>query len=583
MALPAHADNTALPTLSCDNSIAIGFKPNAETKVLRVGAFKRGDALPNAPAQHLYDPSAPTVLADLCLVKLLVGPGNPGPVGAPSTSAGIGIEVWLPAKDAWNGRVHALGGGGWVGTEETDLTKISSGSTASDMRSAPTVAAQEGAVTSTTDTGHTGTAPLAPVNGSFAMNSDGTINTTLWNDFSSRGIHEQVVVTKALAQAYYGSAPRFTYWDGGSTGGRQALKQAQRYPQDFDGIISEVPAIYWTSFVTAQLYPQIVIHRDLGGKYLSAEQLNLVSNAAIAACDLVDDKHLGFILDPAACRYDPTKDANVLCAANGGKNTTSACVTPPQALAINKIWYGMTSDGSVPDPAVDNGFGPLTGKHKWYGLPRGTSLLLLTSSTPFDLAIHMVALELQDPKLASPSFRNAKANGADGWKSLSYEQLSKAFDAGLALQPQFGFINTDDPDLSAFKARGGKLIHYHGVNDGLIFYQGSVDYYERVLARMGGLSNVQPFYRFYVIAGMGHGPLNGTSNPDANPPLPAIFKGDIYSLLTDWVEKGMAPDNIALKSATNVPMAKTLPMCAYPKKITYVAGDIHAAASYVCR
>jgi feruloyl esterase len=257
--------------LSCDDSIKTGFKPDANTTVLAVKAFKKGDPYPNPTLESLVTPTASTVAqADLCLVKLLVGPGNPGPAGAPSTSAGIGIEVWLPLKKDWNGRVHAIGGGGWVGGEETDVAKISSASAAVDGRSAPGVAADEGAVTSTTDTGHTGGFALG---GSFAMNPDGTISTRQWEDFSERSIQEQIVKTKALATAYYGSAPKYTYWDGNSKGGRQALKVAQRFPEMVDGIVTGNPAINWSSFITADVYPQVVIQRDLGGNYMSAEQL----------------------------------------------------------------------------------------------------------------------------------------------------------------------------------------------------------------------------------------------------------------------------------------------------------------------
>lgn len=581
-ALPAHAATRAKPLpLTCDNSIAASFKPNADTKVLLVKAYSKGDRFPDTPEENRFDPSAPPTIAtaDLCLVKLLVGPGNAGPAGAPSTSAGIGIEVWLPTKDAWNGRVHAIGGSGWAGTEEADPAKISSYTISNDLSSAPFVAGQEGAVVATTDTGHTG----GVMNGAFAMNPDGTINTTLWTDFSSRAIHLQVVLAKALAEVYYGVAPKYTYWDGLSSGGRQGLKQAQRYPEDFDGIISVVPGINWSKFLIANLYPQIVIQRDLGGRHMTPAQLNLVSNAAIGACDLIDGKHLGFILDNATCRYDPTKDRAVLCAADGGINRTADCVTRTQALAINKIWYGMTSDGSVPDPAIDNGVGPLEGKRKWFGLPRGTSLIALAGDAPFSISADMLALALQDPTVARPSFHNAKANGADGWKSMRYEQLAQAFDASVALQPQFGDINTDDPDLTAFKARGGKLIHVQATNDELVPYLGSVDYFERVLAKMGGLSGVNDFYRFYLIPGMAHGSRNGTSNPAANPPVLAPRKAEIYALLTDWVEKGVTPGNVVLKSLDDKPTSKILPMCVYPSKVTFNAGDLNKAGSYVCR
>ncbi|HKR17550.1 tannase/feruloyl esterase family alpha/beta hydrolase [Rhizorhapis sp.] len=560
--------------LECDSSIARNFRPDDQTQVLSVKQYRKGDELPYVKIRDFYPQIPAAVEADVCLVKLLVGPGNPGPADAPSTSRGIGIEIWLPSKKAWNGRIHAVGGGGWVGSEETDLTKISSATAAADLTTAAAVASREGAVSSTTDTGHTG----GSGSGAFAMLPDGSINTALWQDFAYRAIHEQIVKTKALTQAYYGSGARYTYWSGGSTGGRQGLKHAQRFPEDFDGILVAYPAINWTKFITGELYPQVVIQRDLGGKYMSPGQLTMVSNAAIAACDVVGGKHLGFIIDATTCRYDPTKDKNVLCVTNGGKNGTPDCVTPTQALALNKIWYGMTADGSVPDPAVDNGFGPLTGVHRWYGLPRGTTLLALAYDPPFSIATDLVALELQDPRISIPLFRNARGNGQDGWKSLTYAQLTQAFDAGIALQKEFADINTDDPDLSAFKARGGKLIHHHNNNDELIPYPASPQYYERVIEKMGGLSEVQSFYRFYIVPGLGHSPANGTMNDKADPPTYGFVAGVFYNLLTNWVEKGVVPESVVLRSSS-----KSLPVCPYPQKITYVQGDAFSAESYTCR
>ena len=560
--------------LKCDSSIVRNFRPDDQTKVLMVKQYRKGDKLPYFKIREIYPQIPATVDADVCLVKLLVGPGNPGQSDAPSTSRGIGIEIWLPSKEAWNGRIHAVGGGGWVGSEETDLTKISSATAAADLTTAATVASREGAVSSTTDTGHTG----GSGSGAFAMLPDGSINSKLWQDFAYRAIHEQIIKTKALTQAYYGAPARHVYWSGGSTGGRQALKQAQRYPEDFDGILVAYPAINWTRFITGEVYPQVVIQRDLGGKYMSPGQLTMVSNTAIAACDVVGGKHLGFIIDAPSCHYDPTKDKSVLCSADGGANSTPDCVTPIEALALNKIWYGMTADGSVPDPALDNGFGPLTGVHRWYGLPRGTTLLSLAYDPPFNIATDMVALELQDPAIATPLFHNARGNGRDGWKLLTYARLSQAFDAGIAMQKEFADINTDDPDLSAFKARGGKLIHHHNNNDELIPYPGSPQYYERVISKMGGLSEVQSFYRFYIVPGLGHSPANGTMNAAADPPTYGFAAGKFYGLLTDWVEKGVAPESLTLRSSS-----KSLPACLYPKKITYIQGDAFSAESYACR
>lgn len=590
-----RADPAQPVALNCDDSLKAGFQPDTETTVLMVKAFKKGDALllggtPTA--------ATPTAANDLCMVKLLVGPGHPGPADAPSTTQGIGIEVWLPTKAHWNQRVHVYGSGGWGGGVETSTTQLATSINASG--SPAETAGVEGSVSASSDTGHADQVH----GGAFAMNPDGTVNTAGWRDFSLRSIHEMAVKTKALATAYYGTAPTRAYFDGGSKGGRQAMQAAQAYPEDFDGIMVAFPAMNWTRFITAELHPQIVYQRDLVDRGIAiptTAQLDLVSNAAIRACDLVGGQHLGYVIDPAQCRYDPTKDAGVLCAGVGGNagtvgaNTTPACVNLAQATAVNKIWYGMTSDGSAPDPAVDNGWDSgLDGKRRWYGWPRGVSLYNAWVRTfaptvnvnaapegPFGISADTVALNLQDPTIAEPSFVNATGNGASRWKTLSYEALSNAFDRGVALQGAFSDIDANNPDLSAFKARGGKMIHYHGIDDEAIMVQGSIDYYDKVVARMGGLAATQGFYRFYLVPAMGHGfggYHNGSANPDAAPPLP---KRDVlFGALRDWVEQGTPPDTLL---ASSTAPAKSMPLCPYPKKIAFQGGDPLVAASYACR
>jgi tannase/feruloyl esterase len=153
------------------------------------------------------------------------------------------------------------------------------------------------------------------------------------------------VKTRALAAAYYLSPATRTYWDGCSTGGRQGYKEAQNNPADYDGYLVGAPAFNWTKFITSELYPQIVYQRDLGGVALTAAQHTLVSGSAVSACDRVGGQHMGYILDPQSCHYDPTKDANVLCAGVAGNGVTGAsadpgCVDLVQAQAFNKIWYG---------------------------------------------------------------------------------------------------------------------------------------------------------------------------------------------------------------------------------------------------
>lgn len=574
--VPQSPEQAAQSTLVCDDTLKTAFKPDANTTVLAVKPFKKGEALLLAGTATATTPLATN---DVCLVKLNVGPGNPGPAGAPSTSPGIGIEIWLPTAANWNNRIRVKGGGGWAGGTHAVATSVASAGTTTT--SAAGVAMTEGAVSASTDTGH------AVGNGSFAMNPDGTINTVLWRDFSERGIHEMAVKTKALAKAYYGRDARYAYWDGFSTGGRQAHKEAQANPADFDGILAGAPAFNWTKFITGELYPQIVFQRDLAGVNLTTGQLNLMSNGAIDACGTVGGVKLGYIPDPAQCTYDPRKDVAVLCAGQAGAGVTGTsasadCVNLAQATAMNKIWYGQTSDGSVPDPAADNGYkATLASGQKWYGLTRGTSMLGLAGANPFPISSDMVALELQDPRIATPTFLNATGNGANGWKSLSYAELSNASDRGVALQPQFGDINSDNPDLSAFRARGGKMIMYHGLADTLIPPQGSENYYNRVATQMGGIQAIQGFYRFYLVPGMAHGFGNGTSNPNANPPLPTLEQ--LYTALTDWVEKGTAPAALtATAPATATAGQKSRPLCLYPQKATYTNGDPNLASSYTC-
>jgi feruloyl esterase len=426
------------------------------------------------------------------------------------------------------------------------------------------------------------------------MNPDGTINQVLWNDFAERSLHELADKTKALAKAYYGKPQRYAYWDGFSTGGRQGLKLAQVYPDDFDGILSGAPAINWTRFITGELYPQIVMKRDLGAN-LSAAKLNAVSAAAVAACG---GSSLGFLLDPLSCRYDPTADAAALCAGvvgNGGTtgtNTdTNTCVNLAEATAINKIWYGQTVDGSARDPAVDNATGPAlsSNNHLWFGLTRGSLLAALAGSNPFPIATDQVALELQDPTLATPSFTNATGNGANKWTTLDYTAMTVAALQGAVLQPQFSNINTDNPDLSRFTAHGGKVILYHGLADILIPPQGSTNYYSHVAATMGGLAKIQTFFRFYLIPGFGHGgvgsldPATGAPTSPNKVPLTQNASGrdELFKALETWVEKGTVPGRIDISSAD---ASVSLPLCIYPQKVTYSgSGPVTAAASYTCQ
>jgi hypothetical protein len=571
VSVPAPLPPVAV-ALACDDGIKSSFKPDANTTVLLVKQFKQGDPILLAGTANASTSAAPK---DFCLVKLLVGPGNPGPAGAPSTSAGIGIEVWLPTLANWNERIRANGNGGWSGTNETSLTQLSS---AGDGVAIKAASVGKGYVVSTSDNGHVGGA-------SFGINPDGTINTVLWRDFAERSLHEQAEKTKALAKLFYAKPHKFAYFDGYSTGGRQSMKLAQVYPNDFDGILAGAPAINWTKFITSELYPQIVMRRDLGFN-IALTKLDAVTKSAIDACG---GAPLGFLLDPLTCRYDPTKDPSALCAGvvgnlsvTGTNANAASCVSLQEATVINKIWYGQTANAAAPDPAFDNGAGPYLGSntHLWFGLTRGSSLGALAGASPFFISTDQVALELQDAGYASPAFINATGNGTNKWTSLDYGGLTNAAFQGVLLQPSFTNINTDNPDLTGFNSRKGKLLLYHGLADNLIAPQGSLNYYNRVAATMGGVTEIQKFFRLYLVPGLGHsGALTGGSSV----PLPQSPRGrdELFLALQNWVENGVGPDRLDITSAD---ASVSVPLCLYPQKVTFnSAGPATSASSYVCK
>lgn len=571
---------------NCSNgqiSKLLGDDP--DVRVLATRAYAK-----DAPLSAQLGAKSPKALNDLCLVKLQVGPGSSGPVGAPSTQAGIGIEIWLPTAANWNGRIHNVGGGGFVGLPQVSAVDAIAPSV-SRVNAASQIAGSEGAVSAITDTGHkSDDAATASKDGSFLMTATGAINTTQWQDFSERGIHQTALLTKKLAAGFYGQPAKHAYFEGCSTGGRQAHKHAQAFPEDYDGIIAGSPAINWTRFINADLYPQVVMQRDLGGP-ISPEQLNRVSSAAVSACDSgLNGEHLGYIADPSACHYNPVNDKAVLCKASGGTDTSAQCISTAQANAINKIWFGQTADGSVPDPRQDNGdHATLAANHLWFGPQRGSNLAALAGSqngqgAPFPIAAHQVALNLQDGTVATPDFVNAAQHGADGWKQLSYSDLARAYEQGVALQKPFAHINTDQVDLAAFKARGAKIMVFHGLADPVITAQGTEHYYQSVVRAAGGRAQADNFYRFYTVPGMGHcggiGSVDGVAgvSPKADPPLPRAQQ--LYSHLVKWVEQGTDPDGITIANADDT---VEHPLCQYPKKLHYVGGAKEAASAYDCR
>jgi hypothetical protein len=609
-------DGATAAGLTCDDGIKTAFKLDStevggDTSVLLVKQFRKGDplVLPNSTLPSAVTPL--TAAADSCLVKLVVGPGfTSEPATADSWSKGIGIEVWLPEKAAWNERIRSYGSGGAAGGFHTDITKLGANA---GQGSAPHIAAVgKGYVVSHSDHGHVGGAVGNLAGGQFnwAMKADGTPNTVLWQDYSERSMHVVALAAKALTKAYYGKAQKFAYWDGQSTGGRQGYKLVQKWPTD-DGYLIGEPVLNFYGFSPGGLYPQIVMQRDLGHP-IEALKTNFVSGQAVKACA---PSGLSLILDPLACRYDPTKDAAALCsgvAGNGviGTNTdVTKCVNFAEATAINKIWYGWTRDGSVPDPAVDNGNATTTAapNQLWYGNTRGTNLTginaagalatapaLATANPagPVTLSSDFVALVLQDPTYAWTNFTNATGNGQSKYLTLSYAAFADVFNKALLLnETTFSNLNTNDANLSAARDSGRKILHWHGLADEVNPPQGSIHYYTRVAAQMGGIAAVQNFDRLYLIPGLAHdstftrnGQIDPTTlaidNTKFPTPQPSTGRDEMFSAMTNWVETGVAPGRIEVTSSNG---GISMPLCVYPQKATYSgSGSVTSTSSYAC-
>lgn len=568
--------------LKCDDSMKSAFKPNADTTVTLVKAFKKGDAL--ALSGDAASPAPLLAANDVCLVKLNVGPGNPGPADAPSTQPGIGLEVWLPMAANWNGRIRAHAWGGWKGDPRvSSLTQ-----TASPYIGAQPVtggnaqlATEQGYVTAIDDGGHSADGAGAPGNGNYGFLPDGSVNTATWADNSYRSTHMMSVVTKSLAQSFYLKPADYSYLDGCSGGGRAAYQSAQMFPEDFDGVLALAPSIDQTQFFPSRFWMNIAIQRDLGGVSLTNAQVGSVSAAAVTACDAtVTGQHDGYISDENACTYDPTKDPAVLCVSDGGTNATAACVTRLQANVFNKAWYGPTPDGSVPSPEIDNGFSTYRApNHLWWGNARGASLAAFAAPSGglLGLISEQIAFNLQDPKYAEPSFRSSYGNGQGAWRSLSYGEFAEMLAAGKQLNEQFGNIDANNADLRPFRDKGKKMLTVTGLADTAEPAAQHVSYYTRTAAIVGGFSKQQEFHRLFLVPGMGHCSGSGSPTPGANPPL--VTLEEMFGVLQNWVEKGVAPNTV---TAVTPDKTASRPVCKYPDKVKYNGGDVKAASSFSC-
>ncbi|HEY2379660.1 MAG TPA: tannase/feruloyl esterase family alpha/beta hydrolase [Terriglobia bacterium] len=422
----------------------------------------------------------------------------------PSADSEISLEVWLPEN--WNGKFEFVGGGGWAGV-------ISYPALASAL--------QEGYATASTDTGHKGGAA------NFAIEHPEKLV-----DFAYRAVHESTVKSKAIMMTFYDRLPKYSYWNGCSTGGRQGLMEAQRYPEDFDAIVAGAPANYQTHLHTWDLSVAVPVLKD-PAQVVPAAKAAMLNKAVLAACDEKDKVKDGLLTNPRSCKFDP---AVLLCKAGESEN----CLTAPQLDAVKRMYApAKTKSGEVVFPGKE--FGSETG---WNAIAGG-----------------------QAPQAVSlGSFLVAYDNANWDWKTFDLDRDLKMVDEKVG-----NIVNAINPDLSAFKARGGKLILYHGWNDTAISPGNTINYYSSVLSKMGAKQD--NWIRLFMIPGMGH--CQGGPGPS---------QVNYMGALERWRESGLAPDQMQAYHVTNNRVDMARPLCPYPQAAQYKGvGSTNDAANFVCR
>lgn len=431
--------------------------------------------------------------------------------------AELRFELWMPQQ--WNSKLLSVGNGGLAGT----------------ISYAPMILPlQQGYATSSTDTGHVN---AGSGDGAWAL---GRYERIL--NFADRGTHLMAQADKVILAAFYGSRPAHAYFNGCSQGGHEALIEAQRYPDDYDGIIAGDPANYWTHhYVGGHLWSGIATDGDA---YIPAAKVPVIADAVNEACDMLDGVKDGVLSDPRRCHFDPAK---LLCAGSD----TSACLTAPQVSAVVKLWTGLkTADGRQIWPGIVPGGEAGTGG--WANWITGTAP---GKSGHLNLGLPFFRFMLfDDPNWDYHSFRLEPTDGFDS--DIDY------------LDSKLGAIfNAINPDLSAFRARGGKLIQYHGWSDPDITPLNSINYYESVQKTMG--PGTQQFYRLYMVPGMQH--------------WPGATTFDMIAPLDRWASGGVAPESIIASKLTNGAVTRTRPLCPHPQEAKWKGnGSTDDAANFVC-
>jgi feruloyl esterase len=411
----------------------------------------------------------------------------------PTSDSDIKIEVWMPAS-SWNGKLEVVGNGAWAGNIGYR-----------DLASAVTA----GYAAASTDTGHTETTAVFVVGHPEKL-----------IDFAYRAVHEMTLASKAITAAYYSKAPTRAYFNGCSTGGRQALTEAQRYPDDYDGIVAGAAANYPTHLQGAQVWTTEITNQ--GDGYIPPAKYQLIHKAVLEVCDALDGVKDRVLEDPRRCHFDPQA---LLCKGSDAET----CLTAAQVEVARKIYAGP-------------------GASLFPGLERGSEIGWATLSGPKPMALAAETyqyLVFKDPN----------------WDYLKFDA---ARDIATADKEIGSVMNAIDPNLKPFFKHGGKLLMYHGWADPGIAPENSVNYFTSVEDKRS--------IRLFMVPGMGHC-AGGDGTDDF----------DKIGTLATWVESNKAPDHIPAAHKTKGVVDRTRPLCPYPQTAHYKgSGSTDDAANFVC-
>jgi hypothetical protein len=465
-------------------------------------------------------------------------------ISRPSSDSEIGFEVWLPL-DGWNGKYQQKGNAGFAGA-------VNRAGLVDPLR--------RGFAVASTDNGHDAT---KTPQGTFAVGHPEKVI-----DFGYRAVHDTSEQAKAITAAFYGKPPNRSYFVGCSDGGREALMEAQRFPEDFDGILASAPANDWSHLFASFVWNELAVSKER----IPLEKLPIIQHAIVAKCDDADGLKDGLVSNPPACRFDPTVLA---CKGTKGKD----CLTSAQLDTLKALYSGPKN--------------PRNGEAIFAGLvtsgteamPMNWSLWILGTSPGQSIQADFGLSYFRDVVFERPEWQ---------LQLMDFDRDVRLSDEKVA--PILSAIN---PDLRSFRARGGKLIQYHGWGDAAITASSSIEYYEAVRSYMSSapdprskVKSIEDFYRLFMVPGLAHcsggvGPVHFGNDADFGaPPIPNTdSERDVFAALERWVEYGIAPDRLIGSGPSPLDPTKTLtrPLCPYPQQAEYKgAGDTNDAANFAC-